>query len=151
MTNNGSVCAVSILRLKALIVLQKHESDQSYYGADSAWWSAVEVNLAIICASLPPLRNLVSKKGIRLRSNQEDDIERNNQGRNNRADLTSSEAIAEEVQSYYARNHLEVVNPWDMVRHIAVEGNARANGPAEEHRNSAATGSTSKGTWFLDA
>jgi hypothetical protein len=40
--------------------MQRHKDDQSYYGADSAWWSCIETNVAIICASLPALRKLVS-------------------------------------------------------------------------------------------
>jgi hypothetical protein len=43
------VCVVSILRLRALVVLAQHPQDSS----------AIEANLAIVCASLPALKPLV--------------------------------------------------------------------------------------------
>jgi hypothetical protein len=55
------VCVVSILRLHALIVLVAHPDDNTYYSAPTAYWSAIEMNLAIVCASLPALKPLVVK------------------------------------------------------------------------------------------
>jgi hypothetical protein len=55
------VCIVSILRLNALIVLSKHADDRTYYSAATAYWSAIEMNLGIVCASLPALKPLVVK------------------------------------------------------------------------------------------
>jgi hypothetical protein len=55
------VCVVSILRLHTLIVLVAHESDSTYYSAPAAYWSSIEMNLAIVCASLPALKPLVVK------------------------------------------------------------------------------------------
>jgi hypothetical protein len=55
------VCVVSILRLHALIVLVDHPDDNTYYSAPTAYWSAIEMNLAIVCASLPALKPLVVK------------------------------------------------------------------------------------------
>lgn len=53
------VCVVSILRVYALNLLQKHAEDPTYYSAPTAYWSAIEANLAIVCASLPALKPLV--------------------------------------------------------------------------------------------
>lgn len=52
------VCIVSILRLHALYELAQH-NDSTWYGAATAYWSAIEVNLAIVCASTPALKPLV--------------------------------------------------------------------------------------------
>ena len=53
------VCVVSILRLRALVVLAQHPEDTTWYSAPTAYWSAIEANLAIVCASLPALKPLV--------------------------------------------------------------------------------------------
>jgi hypothetical protein len=53
------VCVVSILRLNALIVFSKHPEDQTYYSAATAYWSSIELNLGIVCASLPALKPLI--------------------------------------------------------------------------------------------
>jgi hypothetical protein len=55
------VCVVSILRLNALIILSEHPDDQSFYSAATAYWSNIEINLGIVCASLPALKPLVVK------------------------------------------------------------------------------------------
>lgn len=55
------VCVVSFLRLHALTVLVQHPDDNSYYSAPTAYWSAIEMNLAIVCASLPALKPLIVK------------------------------------------------------------------------------------------
>jgi hypothetical protein len=53
------VCVVSILRLRALVVLAQHPEDATWYSAPTAYWSAIEANLAIVCASLPALKPLI--------------------------------------------------------------------------------------------
>ncbi len=53
------VCIVSVLRVYALNVLHNHPDDQTYYSAPAAYWSAIESNLAIVCASLPALKPLI--------------------------------------------------------------------------------------------
>ncbi|KAF2826496.1 hypothetical protein CC86DRAFT_351203 [Ophiobolus disseminans] len=55
------VCVVSILRLNALVVFTSHPEDPVYYSAATAYWSAIEINLGIVCASLPALKPLVVK------------------------------------------------------------------------------------------
>ncbi|KAH7117917.1 hypothetical protein B0J11DRAFT_441449 [Dendryphion nanum] len=55
------VCIVSILRLNALIVLARHPEDSTWYSSSAAYWSSIEVNLAIVCASVPALKALVVK------------------------------------------------------------------------------------------
>ncbi|OAL01627.1 hypothetical protein IQ06DRAFT_272352 [Phaeosphaeriaceae sp. SRC1lsM3a] len=55
------VCIVSILRLNALVILSKHPDDRTYYSAATAYWSAIEMNLGIVCASLPALKPLIVK------------------------------------------------------------------------------------------
>ncbi|KAJ4314373.1 hypothetical protein N0V94_006475 [Neodidymelliopsis sp. IMI 364377] len=53
------VCIVSVIRLYALTVFARHQDDTTYYSAPTAYWSAIEANLAIVCASLPALKPLV--------------------------------------------------------------------------------------------
>ncbi|KAF2183865.1 hypothetical protein K469DRAFT_581164 [Zopfia rhizophila CBS 207.26] len=53
------VCIVSMLRLNALAVLARHMEDTTWYGAETAYWSSIEVNLAIVCASTPALKPLI--------------------------------------------------------------------------------------------
>ncbi|CAE7196545.1 hypothetical protein P3342_010167 [Pyrenophora teres f. teres] len=53
------VCVVSVLRLIALVSLSTHPDDSSYYSAPAAYWSGIEINLAIVCASLPALKPLI--------------------------------------------------------------------------------------------
>jgi hypothetical protein len=53
------VCVVSVLRLHALTVLSHHPDDRTYYSAATAYWSAIEMNLGIVCASLPALKPLI--------------------------------------------------------------------------------------------
>jgi hypothetical protein len=55
------VCIVSILRLHSLVVLAQHPEDTTWHSTSTAYWSAIEVNLAIICASTPALKPLVGK------------------------------------------------------------------------------------------
>ncbi|KAF2855331.1 hypothetical protein T440DRAFT_464603 [Plenodomus tracheiphilus IPT5] len=52
------VCVVSILRLHALIVLVANLDDSTWYSSTTAYWSAIEMNLTIVCASLPALKPL---------------------------------------------------------------------------------------------
>ena len=53
------VCVVSILRLHALVVLAAHPEDTTWYSSATAYWSSIEMNLAIVCASLPALKPLL--------------------------------------------------------------------------------------------
>jgi len=53
------VCVVSVLRLTSLIALFSHPEDYTYYSAPAAYWSGIEMNLAIVCASLPALKPLI--------------------------------------------------------------------------------------------
>jgi hypothetical protein len=53
------VCIVSVLRVFALKDFNKHPNDKTYYSAPTAYWSNIEANLAIVCASLPALKPLV--------------------------------------------------------------------------------------------
>ncbi|EUC43280.1 hypothetical protein COCMIDRAFT_7265 [Bipolaris oryzae ATCC 44560] len=55
------VCVVSILRLHALTILVANQHDTTYYSAPVAYWSSIEMNLAIVCASLPALKPLMVK------------------------------------------------------------------------------------------
>ncbi|OBT52054.1 hypothetical protein VE04_07498, partial [Pseudogymnoascus sp. 24MN13] len=48
------ICAVSMLRLNSIIDLAK-QADSTFYSAETAYWSTIEVNVAIICACLPTL------------------------------------------------------------------------------------------------
>ncbi|KAL1862400.1 hypothetical protein Plec18167_005795 [Paecilomyces lecythidis] len=59
------VTVTSILRLQSLYVISKSK-DQTYDNVGAATWSAVECNVAIICASLPSLRPFISRIFPRL-------------------------------------------------------------------------------------
>lgn len=54
----GFVCLISILRLKSLWVISQSQ-DITYDNGGAASWSSLEVNIAIICASLPTLRKTI--------------------------------------------------------------------------------------------
>ncbi|PVI08162.1 hypothetical protein DM02DRAFT_511306 [Periconia macrospinosa] len=53
------VVVISVIRLYILIQVAKNPMDTSWYGGPAAIWSALEINLAIFCASAPALRPLV--------------------------------------------------------------------------------------------
>ncbi|KAK6338514.1 hypothetical protein TWF730_002577 [Orbilia blumenaviensis] len=53
------ICIVSILRLRFLIILSK-SSDPTWDQPATAYWSAIEMNISIVCACLPALKPLVS-------------------------------------------------------------------------------------------
>jgi len=55
------VVIISIIRLYFLILVAKHQNDQTWYSGPAAYWSVLEVNLAIVCASTPALKPLVVK------------------------------------------------------------------------------------------
>ncbi|PGH18990.1 hypothetical protein AJ79_00023 [Helicocarpus griseus UAMH5409] len=54
------VCIVSGLRLEALVILSSSK-DPTWDQTATAYWSAVEINVAIVCACLPTLKPLISK------------------------------------------------------------------------------------------
>ncbi|KAK6517555.1 hypothetical protein TWF281_004205 [Arthrobotrys megalospora] len=53
------ICIVSILRLRFLILLSK-SMDPTWDQPATAYWSAIEMNISIVCACLPALKPLVS-------------------------------------------------------------------------------------------
>ncbi|KAF8846925.1 hypothetical protein BDZ45DRAFT_682215 [Acephala macrosclerotiorum] len=55
----GFVCLVSVLRLHALYIVSI-STDITYDNVDAAIWSIIEVNVGIICASLPTIKPLIS-------------------------------------------------------------------------------------------
>ncbi|KAF1974281.1 hypothetical protein BU23DRAFT_373084, partial [Bimuria novae-zelandiae CBS 107.79] len=60
LTDNHSVCAVSVARIPPLIKLAVGK-DPPWDNALVAIFSSVEVYIALICASLPPLKTVVAK------------------------------------------------------------------------------------------
>jgi len=56
----GFVCLISILRLQSLISIA-NSSDPTYDNTPAATWSSAELNVGIICSSLPTLRPLISR------------------------------------------------------------------------------------------
>ncbi|CAG5169053.1 uncharacterized protein ALTATR162_LOCUS6991, partial [Alternaria atra] len=58
-------CAVSIVRLQQIIV-NADVPDATWASARTAYWSAVELNVGILCACLPTLRPLIRKFAPRL-------------------------------------------------------------------------------------
>lgn len=67
----GFACAVSIIRLHSLAQLTTSK-DLTYDNADTATWSAGELNISLVCACLPALRPVISRllPGIFATSNQ---------------------------------------------------------------------------------
>ncbi|EUC27152.1 hypothetical protein COCCADRAFT_10178 [Bipolaris zeicola 26-R-13] len=61
LTLGWCVCIISIARLHGFIELAKHPEDSTFYGTAPAYWSAIEVNLGIVCACAPALKPLVVK------------------------------------------------------------------------------------------
>lgn len=55
-----SACAVSILRLHQINAV-KRSTDPVWDGAATSYWSAIELNIGILCACLPTLRPLLKK------------------------------------------------------------------------------------------
>ena len=56
----GIVCISSILRLQSLYVVSV-STDPTYDNVAAAYWSDIEMNLAIICSNCPTLRPLLSR------------------------------------------------------------------------------------------
>ncbi|CAG8909659.1 unnamed protein product [Penicillium egyptiacum] len=56
----GFVLITSVLRLKSLLIIS-NSNDPTYDNVGAATWSAVECNVAIICACLPGTRAFLSK------------------------------------------------------------------------------------------
>lgn len=50
-----------MVRIQSLNILMQHPEDTTWYGTASAYWSAVEVNIGIVCASTPALKPLVAR------------------------------------------------------------------------------------------
>jgi hypothetical protein len=66
-TNPRSVTIVSIIRLQALIVFAQ-SSNATYDNYPVSLWSTVEINVGIICASMPTLRLILVRIFPRLAS-----------------------------------------------------------------------------------
>ncbi|KAF4625633.1 hypothetical protein G7Y89_g12532 [Cudoniella acicularis] len=61
----GFVCLISILRLRSLYVLSV-STDPTFDNLDAGMWSAIEVNMGIICASLQTIRPIIARMFPRL-------------------------------------------------------------------------------------
>lgn len=59
-TDVFSTCVISVLRLEAVYALTT-SADQSYNNGETALWSSLEVNVAIVCSCLPTLRALAMR------------------------------------------------------------------------------------------
>ncbi|CAK7228492.1 hypothetical protein SBRCBS47491_006921 [Sporothrix bragantina] len=59
------VCITSIIRLRSLLSISV-SPDTTFAGVDIAMWSNIEINVAIMCASAPALKPLVSKIAPKL-------------------------------------------------------------------------------------
>jgi hypothetical protein len=60
LTDNHSVCIVSILRLQSLVAIS-NSTDPTYDNPPAATWSSVEINVGIICSCLPLLRPILTR------------------------------------------------------------------------------------------
>ncbi|KAF2027850.1 hypothetical protein EK21DRAFT_39709, partial [Setomelanomma holmii] len=58
-------CAISIVRLEQIMAATK-TTDASWASARTAYWSAIELNVGILCACLPTLRPIIKKYAPRL-------------------------------------------------------------------------------------
>ncbi|KAF4552744.1 Hypothetical protein D9617_9g025340 [Elsinoe fawcettii] len=61
----GFVCIISFIRIKNLQEVAK-SSDISYYNVTASTWSAIEIDVGIICACLPSLKATVTRFFPRL-------------------------------------------------------------------------------------
>ncbi|KAL1894034.1 hypothetical protein Sste5346_006176 [Sporothrix stenoceras] len=59
------VCITSIIRLRSLLSISV-SPDTTFAGVDIAMWSNIEINVAIICASVPALKPFVSRIAPKL-------------------------------------------------------------------------------------
>ncbi|CAK7206934.1 hypothetical protein SEUCBS139899_009741 [Sporothrix eucalyptigena] len=59
------VCITSIIRLRSLLSISV-SPDTTFAGVDIAMWSNIEINVAIVCASVPALKPFVSKIAPKL-------------------------------------------------------------------------------------
>ncbi|GAB7357543.1 hypothetical protein MBLNU459_g0060t1 [Dothideomycetes sp. NU459] len=73
------VCLTSILRLRALYDLSASQ-DVTWNNGPAAYWSSLEVNIGIICASLPTLRKTISRFLPRVFSSNSRSGNMNNSG-----------------------------------------------------------------------
>lgn len=60
LTIKNSICIVSIIRLVLLATI-KDGLDYSYTGVETIYWSLIEVNTAIVCASIMTLKPLLNR------------------------------------------------------------------------------------------
>jgi len=65
------VCIVSIIRMKSLVDISR-STDVSWSNPPAAEWSAIEVNVGIICASLPSLKATITRFFPHLFSSRND-------------------------------------------------------------------------------
>ena len=65
----GFVCVVSMIRIKSLVDISR-SPDVSWSNPPAAEWSAIEVNVGIICASLPSLKAAITRFFPRLFSSR---------------------------------------------------------------------------------
>ncbi|KAF7561125.1 hypothetical protein G7046_g3005 [Stylonectria norvegica] len=84
----GFACIVAIIRLHSLYVNNSAPVDkQPLYGVDIAVWSGLEINVAIVCASVPALKPLFVKAFPRLISSFTDSSKRSRPGRSTHGTL----------------------------------------------------------------
>jgi hypothetical protein len=97
-----SVVIISIIRLYFLVLVAKHPTDQTWYSGPAAYWSAMEVNLAIVCASTPALKPLVVKImpmfGSRFGTKQSPDSSSKNNGFTRLRAKQSQSTIGDEIR-----------------------------------------------------
>lgn len=60
LTINHSICIVSIIRIVLLATI-KNGLDYSYTGVETIYWSLIEINTAIVCASIMTLKPLFNR------------------------------------------------------------------------------------------
>ncbi|KJZ69860.1 hypothetical protein HIM_10760 [Hirsutella minnesotensis 3608] len=78
----GFACIVAIIRLHSLYVNSSAPIDQQpITGVDIAIWSGLEINVAIICASVPALKPLFVKFFPQMISSLGDSAKRSRMGR----------------------------------------------------------------------
>ncbi|KAJ5093433.1 hypothetical protein N7456_009294 [Penicillium angulare] len=85
----GFVMITSILRLRSLLVIAK-SSDPTHDNVGAAEWSAIECNVAIICAALPSTRAFLTKLLPHIFSSRDNQSKTTRPSRTGRSALTGT-------------------------------------------------------------
>ncbi|RHZ62158.1 putative integral membrane protein [Aspergillus thermomutatus] len=120
------VLITSILRLNSLLVIS-NSSDPTYDNPGAAMWSAIECNVAIICACLPGIRAFISKLLPRFLSSYKS--KSNTHTKTTRSRITHYSNFQASVAGHQPGFHLQ------SITHGAEGGDDKASGFEEGTSN----------------